>query len=240
MCARLLTYESAEEAPVLTSFFVGRSGLLENTTFALVAPDGTTLLTRAGRSPDSILRARGDDGAAELAALLTEQAKRYPTKPEALREAALLPYHVDLRRGLDAAACDLLPLVVVIGKDAAARAPLEKPLRPLVWDPTRAGRLLYAPAASVEELAKLSGVEGVDPKARLVVLQPDAFGLKGELLAQATDLGVAALTIALDEGIAKHQATTKDMRTHMAAGQRAGVDWKTEIPVTDPGANRGR
>src|SRR5262245_43044798 len=108
VCARLLTYESADEAKVLTSFFVGRSGQLENTTFALVAPDGRTPLTRAGRSPEQALpRGAGHDDDA-LADLLAKEAARYPAKRSSAIEPPLLPSLVDARRGLDVAACDLL------------------------------------------------------------------------------------------------------------------------------------
>lgn len=237
VCARLLTYESAEEAKVLASFFVGRSGLLENTTFVVVAPDGVTPLTRAGRSPDQVLRALGDLDDAALAALLTAQAERYPAKPAAVRESPLLPYLVDVRRALDTAACDMLPLVVVIGKDAEGRAALEQALRPLAWAEARAGRLLYAAASSIDELR---GIEGIAPQGRLVVVQPDAFGLTGKVLAQSVETSAEALTKALDEGLARHQATTKDAGAHLTQGHREGVEWKTEIPVTDPGATRGR
>lgn len=237
VCARLLTYESAEEAKVLTSFFTGRSGLLENTTFIVVAPDGATALTRGGRSPDQILRGQGAGDDEALAALLTAQAKRYPAKPASERESPLLPYHVDVRRGLDAAACDLLPLVVVVARDAEGRAAFEKVLRPLAWAPSRAGRLLYAPASSVEEL---KSVTGVSPSARLVLVQPDAFGLKGTVLAQTDSLTPAALAKALDDGIARQKAVTKDPRAQIAEGHREGVEWKPEIPDTDPGGKRGR
>src|SRR5262245_44572052 len=131
VCARLLTYESAEEAKVLTSFFVGRSGQMENTTFVLVAPDGKTPLTRGGRSPDMVLPGRGghDDGA--LADLLKSESARYPAKAESSRESPLVPYLVDVRRALDAAACDLLPLAVILAKDAAERAAIDAAMRPL-------------------------------------------------------------------------------------------------------------
>lgn len=232
VCARLLTYENAEEAKVLTSFFVGRSGDLENTTAIFVAADGKTPLTRGGRSPGHLLGGPFGASADALAERMAELAKEHPAKAEAARESPLLPYLVDVRRGLDTAACDLLPLVIVIAKDEAARTALEAPLRPLAWADARRGRLLWAPAAAP---ADLKAVEGLAADARLVVVQPDAFGLKGKVLAQTSDASPKALEKALDDGLAKHQATAKDAREHMAAGRRAGIDWKTEIPDTDPG-----
>src|SRR5262245_32562507 len=194
VCARLLTYESADEAKLLTSFFVGRSGTLENTTFVLVSPDGKSPLTRGGRSPDMVVpgRAHGD---AALAELLEKEGTRFPEKAESAKESPLVPYLVDARRGLDAASCDLLPLAIVIAKDAAERTATEAALRPLAWDAARSGRILYAPATSVGELR---AVPGVSSKARLVVAQADAFGLNGTLLSQTDDATPTALAKALD------------------------------------------
>src|SRR5207249_9654223 len=116
---------SADEAKVLTSFFVGRSGQLENTTFVLVAPDGKTPLSRAGRSPDHVLGRGGAHDDDALAGLLKEQAARFPRKTESTGDAPLLPYLADARRGLDVAACDLLPLAVVFAKDDHDRAAID-------------------------------------------------------------------------------------------------------------------
>jgi hypothetical protein len=233
VCARLLTYESADEADVLTGFFVGRSGALENTTFALVAPDGRTPLTRGGRSPRHVLGRSADDDA--LALLMDDAARRFPARAASRREPPLLPYLVDVRRGLNVAACDLLPLAVVVGGDATERAAIEATLRPLAWADARRGRLLYAPAASAEALRHVAGVSRT---ARLVVLQADEFGRDGVLLSQTDEASSAALAKALDQGLRLHRPAKKDARTLIAKGRRAGVHWTPEIPVTDPGERR--
>lgn len=44
VCIRLATYESFEEAQMLRGIFLGGSGQVENTTFALLSPDGKTPL----------------------------------------------------------------------------------------------------------------------------------------------------------------------------------------------------
>jgi hypothetical protein len=236
VCARLLTYESAEEAKVLTGFFTGRSGLLENTTFVLVAPDGKTALTRGGRSADQVLRGSGATDDDALAALITAQAKAHPAKPGSAREAPLLPCLVDVRRGLDVAACDLLPLVVMIARDDDTRRPLEQALRPLAWAKERRGKLLYAPAAADADVA---AIPGIAPRARVVVVQADAYGLAGKVLAQTAETSPEALAKVLDAGLAKHKATVKEVKPHIAEGRRQGVAWQTEIPDTDPGG-KGR
>lgn len=58
ICVRLATYESKEEGKFLESIFTGRSGLLENTTFALLGPDGKKRLSRAGRGPQHLFGGR--------------------------------------------------------------------------------------------------------------------------------------------------------------------------------------
>ena len=50
VCIRLATYEDAQEAKFLKSVFVGRSGDLENTVFAILSPDAQRNLVR-GRGP---------------------------------------------------------------------------------------------------------------------------------------------------------------------------------------------
>jgi hypothetical protein len=227
VCVRLLTYESASEAEFLLDLFPGRTGALENTVFAILAPDGKTPLTRAGRSPDMAL---GFGGAARLAREMRKIADRHPPKAGAARESPRMPWLVDLRRALDVAACDMLPLAVVVAEDAKEREALEATLGPLAWSEEMRGRFewVVATRAQVREVAK--GV-GTGP---LVVLKPDAFGLRGEVLAQAAGPSAEALGAALEKALAKHDPGSKDAREHVHAGARAGVDWETEIPVTDP------
>ena len=50
VCVRLATYEDKQEADFLKTLFTGRSGDLENTTFAILSPDGKRPLVRSSRS----------------------------------------------------------------------------------------------------------------------------------------------------------------------------------------------
>ena len=50
VCIRLATYEDARENEVLKGVFAP-GGVLQNTVFSLMSPDGRTSLVRAGRSP---------------------------------------------------------------------------------------------------------------------------------------------------------------------------------------------
>src|SRR5947207_2757941 len=109
ICARLLTYESAEEGKFLESVFRGGSGQLENTVFTFLAPDGVTPLSRAGRSPNHLFRGSPDETVRAMAQAMKEMSQKYAGDSTVARQ---VPYLVDLRRGLNVAACDLLPLVV--------------------------------------------------------------------------------------------------------------------------------
>src|SRR5688572_21777319 len=130
VCVRLATYESAAEAKMLSAVLRTRSGVLENTVFAILGPDGTTPLVRAGRSPREAVGGPPEDAVKALPIRMAELSKKY--SPSAAVGGAL-PLLADLRRGLNVAACDLLPLVVVLGD-------VEKDLLPLAWSRDYAGR----------------------------------------------------------------------------------------------------
>jgi len=236
ICVRLLTYESADEAKLLTSFFVGRSGQLENTTFALLDPEGKTKLARAGRSPDFAFRGgAGKSPADEMAQAMNELASSYETA--ATKTPSELPTCRTVRLGLDVASCDGLPLVVAFGDDAALRAALVARLATCAWGDGAVGRFVYAVASSSADLKAIDGVAG---KSGLVLVEPDEFGLKGDALIEtAIDADGDKIAKALADGLRRHHAVAKDARRHIQEGLRLGVHWETAIPVTDPGPPGG-
>ena len=238
VCIRLLTYESAVEAEVLKSFFIGRSGLLENTTFVLLAPDGETPLSRAGRSPAFAFQATHGQNAAEvMAGAMDAISARYEKSEGGGKTPAALPLTVDFRRGLDVAACDGLPLVVLASGDAKGQAALAERAAALAWSAPFVGRFAWAVGAAPADLAKIEGASG---KTGLLVVEPDAYGLTGKLLAAApADADEKTLAKALADGLSRHHPIEKDPRRHIEEGKRLGVRWKTEIPETDPGPRGG-
>lgn len=225
VCARLATYESAEEGRFLASICRTRSGQLENTVFTVLAPDGTTTLVPAGRGPEHVFGGSPEDAPRTVAEALKGFAAKYPAKPGA-RE---LPYLADLRRGLNVAACDLLPLAVVVAPTPEARRRVEAALAPLAWSAPYVGRLEYASAE------QLKAIDGAAVREGLVVVEPDAYGLKGRVLAETPSASEADLRKTLDAALKAFAPKTKDSRTHIREGERAGVHWETVIPVTDPG-----
>jgi hypothetical protein len=225
VCVRLLTYESAEEAKFLKALFVGRSGDLENTLFAILSPDGKRVLAKAGRSPSHDFA-----DARELADTMHRVARPFAERkrPEELP----LPSLATVRLALDVAACDNQPLVVVLAEDPQVRKRLETTLAALAWSDAHIGQFVYATATAAKELAAVKGWEG---RPALLVIQPDRFGLTGSVLAQAdADASKAQVAALLKKGAAQYQRLDKTFSTHVRDGQRQGVFWETVLPVTDP------
>jgi hypothetical protein len=224
VCVRMLTYESAEEAKLLTSLFTGRSGELENTTFAILAPDGKTALVRAGRSPDMTFK-----DASEMASSMAKIALKYAEKEESVRG---LPYVVDLRRAINTASCDIQPLVIVVAREKETREKIEAILAPLAWDKEFIGKFAYV---TVSDTEALKAVDGAEKKDGVLLVQPDAYGMKAKVLASDAGTAADALAKMLKAGAAKFIGEAKESKKHIDAGVKQGVNWKTEIPVTDPG-----
>lgn len=153
MCVRLATYENAAEAKILEKIFVGRSGQLENTVFAMLEPNGTRLLGRAGRSPRFIY-----GSASNLADAMDDYVEPYLKKGWARRE---LPKAENYRIALNIAACDGLP-VILIGTDE-----WENRMARLAWKKELLGQAIFVRGSS---------------KHGATLIQPDKFGQTGEML----------------------------------------------------------
>jgi len=224
VCIRLATYESASEAKILSSLLQTRSGLLENTVFAVLAPDGATKLAPSGRSPREAFGS-AEEGVRKMA----EMSAKYPgTAPV----GGDLPWLVDLRRGMNVAACELQPLLGVVARNDETRAKIEQALLPLAWSKEFVGRFDYARAKTPAEAAEF--VEGKIESDGIFVVQPDAFGVKGRLLAFVAGSDREAMAKGMAKGLAGFTAESKDSRRHIDEGVRKGLNWKTEIPATDP------
>lgn len=245
VCVRLMTYESKEEADFLKSVFVGRSGELENSTFALLSPDGREKLARSGRSPDFAFRgSREEEPADEMARTMTEIAERYgyeggqATKKAQQKAAGGLPAIADVRLGVNVAACDSMPLVIVRGKTKKEAAALEKTLTPVAWSDAFRGRFAFVVTNDADALEK---VKGAKPSSAFLVVRPDSYGAASEVIEQLPkDADAEDLTAALTKAIAAFDPESKDPRRHIRKGRAGGVHWETEIPVTDPGPEGGR
>jgi hypothetical protein len=222
VCVRLATYEDPVEAKFIQGLVRTRSGELENTAFALLAPDGKTKLSRSARGPEQVYA-----DAAALAADMRRVVGRYSPK------AALttLPLAANPRLGLDVAAADGLPLVVIVGKDAAARQRSLERVTRLAWTDEFIGRFVYAEGDTKEVL----GVSRITVDVGVVVIAPDRFGQKGTVLRQVgAEAAAEKVAEALRAAANEYKVPAKTFENHVREGQRLGVFWETRVPVTDP------
>lgn len=242
VCVRLASYENAEEAEFLTGIYPGRTGLLNNTTFALLAPDGKDLLARSGRGPSFTIDAPHNPdvpAAAEqtlaFAALLREKMAGFEPKAK----VAGLPRSLDFRLALNVAACDGQPLVIAYAASEEDRHAIEARLARLAWHEAFIGRLQYA---IIEDRAELEAIHSLPEGDFLAVVQADTFGQEGTVLGSAPFTAEEPkLQDMLRRGLAAHTVQQSSSREHTERGRRQGISWETELPVTDEkGAREGR
>jgi hypothetical protein len=240
---RLATYENKAEANLLESFFVGRSGKLENTVFAILSSDGKRKLVNSSRGPIMTFGGTSQQAVRDMVDTLSVLSLAYPGKKDAKREDALLPVLADLRLAINVAACDNLPLVLIVGDGKSkASAELEENVRRVAWSDEFAGRALYV---RVTDVKQLTAIEGADVRASenagVWVVQSDTFGLKGKTLAKfSADADAAKLKNGLLAAATKFDRQHRRQLQHVADGREKGIDWKTVVPVTDPGRPPGR
>ena len=231
VCVRLTSYENETETAFCRSLMVGRSGDVENTTFAVLAPDGKTNLVRASRGTRGIF-----SDAADMAQKLSAISAKYPGGSDAA--LPLLPIALDAHLGLDVAACDNRPLVVVIASDETTRRHLEARVAELAWSPEFIGTYIYATAASAREI---KGVHGIADTDGIAIIEPDAFGQSGRLLHfVAMAESKEKLANLMQTSLTEANATAKSRQSHRAAGMQLGAFWETKFPVTDPEEAKAR
>ena len=228
VCVRLMSYEDADEMTFLEGVFTGRSGEAENTVFTIFSPDGKKTLVRAARSTR-----QGFRDAADLAATMQRVAKPFEARDDG---KGALPLVANLRLGVNVAACDNQPLVVVFGDDKTRKA-LETKVAVLAWSKEWRGRFVYA-SARAKELTMIEGVEG---DSGVVVVAPEKFGRTGKVIGGAkADASSEALAKAFAEAVKKWRPEEKTFSNHVREGQKLGVFWETKTPVTDPEEARAR
>src|SRR5262249_47881937 len=150
--------------------------------------------------------------------------------------AAALPLVANVRLGVNVAACDNQPLVVVVGDDKSRKA-MEAKVAALAWSKEWRGRVVYASAAVKDPTM----IDGVGVKEGVLVVAPEKFGRKGKVIAQAkADESSEALAKVFAEAVKKWQPEDKTFSNHVREGHRLDVFWQTQTPVTDPQEARAR
>jgi hypothetical protein len=203
--------------------YSGRTGL-QNTSFALLDPSGKKI-SRGSRSPSQTY------GSAEkFAVALKELSDSYAKKAKPIEA---LPTVRDLRLALNVAAADMRPLVVVRGKNAAEAKKLQELVASTAWSEEVIGTSHYV------VLSEEVDYEGLRPKLGVTVIQPDPYGLGGEVLSHvAPGKDAKKLGASVAKGIAKHSAESREHRDHVREARRKGITWESEIPVSDDRSKR--
>lgn len=222
---RPATYESAEEAIVLSKWFSGRDGDLENTTFVLLDPSGKRPLSRGGRGPEMVY-----SDAASFASSLRKKQADFTSKPG----ERSIPTVADLRLGLNVAASDGLPLVVLVESDASKRKRLSKAVGEAVWSEELQG---MAHHVLLEDAKQLEEFPGYQAGQQIYVLQPDAYGRSARII-RALSATEKKLKTKLSACFAAATVTKGNDRQHVREGKRSGISWKSKIPVSDGAAAR--
>lgn len=221
---RPATYEHEAEAEFLKRLFSNRDGSLQNTSFGLLGPDGKKSLSRGGRSPQMVWNT-----SKRMVTALEESAGEY--KPRKGNRS--LPTVVDLRLGLNVAASDGLPLVVLVAskkKDTSLR----KLLAELAWSD---GLIAGAHYVVLRDHDALKEMKGHKASKQVQVLKPDAYGQSAEIVG-AFDLKDRKLEEHAAELFLLAKGEPKDDRSHTRNGRRRGIDWKSLLPITDSGARK--
>ena len=218
VCVRPKSFEDMDESELLLSLFKGRNGRLENTVFTVLDSAGEGKLLRSGRSPKWI-----SSDADEFAETLEDLAKEHITKSKA--KPRTLPVIKDLRLAMNVAACDSMPLVVAVGKNEKEAKKLRELLAPLAWSDEFVGRFRWVSLSDTEGLKEH---EGMPKEPGLYVVQPDAYGVSCELLAEAKSAGKSkALQAALREGLdAFDPPGVRRRGLHVREGERKGYSWE--------------
>ena len=232
VCIRLATYEDEQEAAFMKSLYLGRSGQLENTTFAILSPDGKRKLTAAGRGPMHAYR-----GSSSLAAGMQRIARQHTRANAAALSDSQLPMMKNLDLALNVAAADGLPLIVTVADDKEQHGQLSAKLIPLAWSEAFAGQFIYAAVFDGTELKPVTGAKGSGN----LVVDPGPFGLSGKVLARfGADASREKMTAALQHVVANFPRTDKDHSSHVRLGLQLGIDWESVIPETDPMSLRAK
>ena len=234
VCIRTATYEDKQEAEFLKWAFVGRTGGdLRNFGYCVLSPDGQRQLRRSTRGPNFTYQ-----NSAAMAADLRLIVRQYPAKTTTGVSTPIVPQMKSVRLGINVASCDGLPSVVIVGKDQLEVDQLKKKLSGVIWGDELAGKFIYA---STTNPADLKIVPGAQSKTGFLVIKPDVYGLKGQLI-KAIDASASSedLKRSLSSAVNTFTRNSKTHRLHVRNGRQGGKLWKTEVPVPTRVRSPGR
>lgn len=220
VCIRLATYEDQRESQFLKRLYVGRSGQMENTTFAVLSPNAKREIISAGRGPHRAFRDAND---------MAQQMKRISARfGNDYHVGSQLPMMKSVELALNVAASDNLPLIVLVN-DKTHR--FEDALLEIAWQTSYAGQFVFAQA---NQAADLRSIPKATYETGILFVEPDQFGVVGTTKASFVSLPTKTqLLRTMRQIVAEHPRKNKNHRNHTQLGIQLGMDWQTQIPVTD-------
>ena len=227
VCIRTATCEDKTEANFLKSTFLRRAGGdLRNFGFCILSPDGKRQLRRSNRGPNFVYA-----NSQEMAGDLRQISKQYSAKVTGKESNPAVPQMKSVRLGINVASCDGLPSVVVAGKKQSEVDRLNKKLSAVIWNEELAGKFICASTTNLNDLSIVAGAKG---KTGILVINPDAYGMKGKLI-EAIDADVSNENLKTSLAFAAETSirNSKSHGTHVRNGRRTGQIWETEVPVPD-------
>lgn len=231
-------------------------GSFANTAFCVLAPDGETRLTSAGRSPGAVFSRRGGPARSSPAeeakatiAKLQVILKDYPQR-KGSAQAVVQDFH-SFRQGLNVASGDQRLLLLTVASQQQ-RDKLMPTLQRVLNRPDMIGRYHHDFAEGDQDQNWAEQVEGEKGKVGYLVIRPDSFGLEGTVIAHlpltATSSELASALSAANTSYAKEEER-KVYRDHVREARRNGTYFENAVPygedrdgdgVIDPKPGRGR
>ncbi|MEM7602278.1 MAG: hypothetical protein AAF357_12785 [Verrucomicrobiota bacterium] len=231
VCIRIATYEDKTEAQFVIDRVMSEGDDLRNFGYALASPGFETIVERSNRGPNFTY-----GSAEEMAAKLNSISEEYTsTLPE--NSLPGLPKMKDVRLAMNVASCDGLPCLVVFGNSEEERQRLQQKMGVVAWDPEIAGKFIYASTSEAADLAELGG-DGIS--SGYLVVQPDPYGLKGEIITTISEPRSAErLKSELLSAVENYHRVSKTHGQHVRSGRQNGVVWETEVEVPKRDRIRG-
>lgn len=231
VCVRLETYESEAHQAHVRELLGGK---MVNTAFVLLAPDGKTALSRAGRSPsksvtDRRWKKKGSDIDVVLTAL-KEVASGFPAQGDDME--ALVPDFASFGQALNVSSAEQRLLVFTVALQAQREGARES-LRAVVNDSEIRGRFHYDTAQN-SDANWAEVIENAPAKTGHFIIHPGQFGLKGAVVAHLPlGAGPKELKETMLEAKRIHQEKEqpKHYREHLAEAREHGISFSNNINV---------
>jgi len=222
-CIRIETFESKETERMVRTLL---NGTLANTSFCVFDPQGQQQLSRAGRSPKTLVRGRGGSDDAIIAEMNRIASK---FKPADVDSDAVLQDFDSFRQALNVASADQRLLLFVTSN----KEKMKSNLRTSLASEEFVGRFHLDFADAKTDGKWSEAVSGANAKPGIFLIQPGKFGLSGEIVQQLPDTATSEQIVEAlkkcNEDFASVESR-KTYREHVMEGRRKGVYFENEIP----------